>query len=81
MQVQLARARSFTTPAMLTLLMYIVLWLPGLIANLLYYREAKATEQIAGQSLPGVGCLGWMLILNLGALGLVAVILVITRPF
>jgi hypothetical protein len=33
---QAAATRSYTTPAVITLVLYFVLWLPGLIANIVY---------------------------------------------
>lgn len=72
----LARSKSFTGKAVATLVLYIVLWFPGLVANVLFLNEAKRTQEIAGQSLPGVGCLTWLLWLNLWgcilAIGLIA---------
>jgi hypothetical protein len=56
--------KSYTGNAVLAFILYWLLWLPGLIVNYMFYREAKRTEKIAGQSLPGVGCLSVMLIIN-----------------
>ena len=60
----LARMKSYTLNAVLTFVLYWLFWLPGLIVNYVYYREAKRMEQKAGQSLPGVGCLSVMLWIN-----------------
>lgn len=65
LRVALARDKSYTTSAIITLIAYWVMWLPGLILNVIFLREARANERIAGHSLPGVGCLRWLLILNL----------------
>jgi hypothetical protein len=63
--VAMARMKSYTGSAAIAFLLYSFFWLPGLIVNYMLYREAKQTEKVAGQSLPGVGCLTLMLILNL----------------
>jgi len=49
--------RSFTTPAVITMVLYFVLYIPGIIANLLYLNEAYQVQRITGQSPPGKGCL------------------------
>jgi len=69
-----ARMKSYTGPSVLVFILYWLFWLPGLIVNYMYYKEAKRMEQLAGESLPGVGCLSVMLWLNvIGiALGIVA---------
>jgi hypothetical protein len=59
-----ARAKSYTGPAILVLVLYLLLWLPGFIANILYYSDAKQTQRVAGHPLPGTGCLAVMLWLN-----------------
>jgi len=59
-----ARMQSYTGKAVLALILYWIFWLPGLIANIMFYQEAKRMEKIAGQSLPGVGCLTILLALN-----------------
>jgi cytosine/uracil/thiamine/allantoin permease len=71
-----ARMKSYTGSAVLVFILYLVFWLPGLIVNLMYYNEAKRMQRIAGQSLPGVGCLSVMLWLNVIAivLGILAVL-------
>jgi len=56
-----AYARSFTTPAIITLVLYCVLWVPGLIANIVYLMEANKIQQITGQAPEGKGCLTAML--------------------
>ncbi len=60
-----ARLESYTTRAVAVLVLYWLFWIPGLVANLVFYYEAKRAERLAGQCLPGVGCLGIMLLLNL----------------
>lgn len=71
----IARSKSFTGKAVATLVLYVVLWLPGLIANVLFLNEAKQAQRIAGQSLPGVACLTWLFWLNLVGCLLVIVLI------
>jgi hypothetical protein len=66
--VAAARAKSYTGPAILVLVLYLLMWLPGFIANILYYSDAKQTQRVAGYSLPGTGCLAVMLWLNVASL-------------
>lgn len=56
-----AEGKSFTTPAIVTLVLYIFLWIPGLIANVIYWREANRVEELIGRSPEGKGCLVAML--------------------
>jgi hypothetical protein len=46
-EVVAARNKSYVGPAILVLVLYFVMWLPGLIANYLYLEEAKRRETIA----------------------------------
>jgi len=64
---------SFTTKAVAVLVLYWVLWLPGFIANLVFWRQARRQEAIAGRKLGGTGCLTLMLWLNIAVVA-VAVI-------
>lgn len=64
LRVALARDKSYTTSAFITLVAYWLAWLPGLVLNIVWLREARENERIAGQTLPGVGCLRWLLIWN-----------------
>jgi hypothetical protein len=59
-----ARALSFTTKAVAVVALYWLGWIPGFIANILFYLEAKRTERAAGKRLPGTGCLAILLGLN-----------------
>lgn len=52
-----ARSKSYTSAAVIVLVLYCLLWLPGLIANVMYLNDAKRTEALAGHELPGVGAL------------------------
>lgn len=57
-----AYSRSFTSSAILTLVLYIVLWIPGLIANVIFLNEAKKVEQLTGRPPEGKGCLTALLV-------------------
>ena len=61
MQNPPAQPPSFTSKAVVTLLVYFIFWLPGLIVNILFLNEAKREERCWNQSLSGVGCLSIML--------------------
>jgi hypothetical protein len=72
-----ARMKSYTGSAVLVFFLYWLFWFPGLIVNYVYLNEAKRMEKVAGQSLPGTGCLIAMLWLNIigfviGVLGICA---------
>lgn len=60
-----AQMKSYVGPAVLVFFLYWIFWLPGFIVNWVFYREAKEMQRIAGQGLPGTGCLAVMLCLNL----------------
>jgi hypothetical protein len=61
-----AEQKSFTTPAIITLVLYIVLWVPGLIANIVYLNEASNIQRISGRAPEGKGCLIAMLVVFVG---------------
>jgi hypothetical protein len=52
-----AATRSFTTPAIITLVLYFVLWIPGFIANIVYWREANNVQKVTGYAPEGKDCL------------------------
>ena len=56
-QWRAAIARTYTTPAVITLILYFVLWLPGLIANVVYLSSARRTQRLTGRAPEGKGCL------------------------
>lgn len=60
-QIQGQFTKSYTTPAIITLVLYIFLWIPGLIANIVYLVEANKTRKITGVAPDGYGCLIAML--------------------
>ena len=74
-----ARMKSYVGPSILVLFLYLLFYIPGLIANYVYRKEAKQMEHIAGQKLSGTGCLGvmfWLNILNIPLLVLTLVLLI-----
>jgi uncharacterized protein involved in cysteine biosynthesis len=73
-----AAGRSFTSPAIITLILYFVLWIPGLIANIVFWREAKRVEKLIGRSPEGLGCLTWMLVVFIGIPVVVVILLMVT---
>lgn len=74
-----ARMKSYTGSAILVFFLYGAFWFPGLIANYLFYNEAKKMQRIAGQNLPGVGCLSLLLWINvLAIVGIIATVLLAT---
>ena len=70
----IARLKSYTGSAVLTFILYLFLFFPGLIANWLFYNDAKRMEDIAGESLPGVGCLTIQLYVAVGAFVIGAIV-------
>lgn len=52
--------KSFTGPAVITLILYFILWIPGLIANILFYKEAREIKRETGRAPAGMGCLSIM---------------------
>jgi hypothetical protein len=53
--------KSFTGPAILALVLYFFLWVPGFIANILFYREAREVRRATGRTPAGMGLLSFML--------------------
>lgn len=60
-----AVTRDYTTPAVITLILYFILWLPGAVANVVYYLQARNDEALAGTAPQGKGCLLALLIVFL----------------
>ncbi len=52
-----AVARNYVTPAVITLILYLVFWLPGLVVNLVYLSHAGQDERASGVAPEGKGCL------------------------
>ena len=57
LQRAMATQRSFVTPAVITLVLYVILWLPGFIANIAYLFEIRNVQRVSGQEPEGKGCL------------------------
>lgn len=66
-----AVARDYTTPAVIALVLYFVFWIPGFIANLVYWSHASRDQALTGHPPQGKGCLLALLIGGLGV-GLLA---------
>lgn len=62
--------RSYVTPAVITMVLYLVLWLPGLIANIVYWQSAARDQRLSGHAPEGKGCL-LALFIVFGALPLI----------
>lgn len=62
-----ARMKSYTPHVVAVIILYLVLFIPGLIANVIFHNEGLRMEAIAGQPLPGVAALGlirrWLFII------------------
>lgn len=61
--VTAARMKSYTGAAVGIFVLYWLMWLPGVIVNLIYYNDLKRNEQLAGYSLPGGGAIRFMWVL------------------
>lgn len=62
-RLRAAAVRSYLTPAIITLILYIIFWLPGLIVNIVYLASANETKRLSGGRKPeGYGCLVSMLV-------------------
>lgn len=73
-----AATPDFTMKAVITAVLYAVLWLPGVIANVLWWGEARKVKLRLGVSPSGYGCLLWMFILFVVLpLALIALVLVV----
>ena len=57
------RDRRFVAPAVATFLAYFLFWLPGVILNWEYLRDADRVHQATGQAPPGHGALKAMMVL------------------
>lgn len=72
MEVALAASKSYYGPALISLALYwILFWIGGLIANIVYLNSAYNAKKVSGKSPEGLGCL-WILILVHVVLPLVA---------
>jgi len=73
--------KSYTNAAVVVLVLYFLLFIPGLIANFMYYSEALRAQKEVKHSLPGVGALELELVL-FGVTGAIVIAFIIgTRLF
>lgn len=78
-----AAEKSYVTPAIITLILYWLLWIPGLIANIYYLMDAKRAQETPGQVVTGVGCLWALLVVALAGVAISIcsfVVLMLTVP-
>lgn len=69
---RVAATRDYTTPAVITLILYFICWLPGVIANVIYYLQARQDEALVGREPQGKGCLlALLIVMNAGIILLV----------
>ena len=61
-----AATRSYVTPAVITLVLYFCLWVPGLVANIVYYMQASNDQALVGRPPEGKGCLVALLVFFVG---------------
>lgn len=69
--------RDYTTPAVITLVLYFFFWVPGLIANLAYISSARNEQHRTGESPHGSGCLWsmlWLFVLLPAAVFVIALV-------
>ena len=72
-----AAMRSYVTPAVITLALYFVLWVPGLVANIVYLVASREDRRQSGVTPQGQGCL-WALLLVFGLVPLLGVCLLVS---
>ncbi len=56
-QRRAAITRSYLTPAIITMVLYLLIWLPGLVANIIYWQAASRDQRLSGRAPEGKGCL------------------------
>lgn len=61
-----ALGRSYVTPAVITMVLYCLLWVPGLVANIGYLRAANQDMILARRAPQGRGCLRALLFCAIG---------------
>jgi hypothetical protein len=59
-------AESYVRPAIISLLLYFVLWVPGFLLNAVYLSRALGDRRRTGESPEGMGCLIALLIVGFG---------------
>lgn len=82
--VAAAQAKDYTNAVIICVVLYFVLWIPGVIANNIYYNEGRRMEELAGHELPGVATLGTLkrvmfMLFILGILGYFALLVFMPR--
>ena len=70
-----ATVPSYRRKAWIALGLYVLLWLPGMVANLVWWRETVVAERYTGVKPDGAGCLLWLLgVCGVGGLLLLVVL-------
>jgi len=64
-EIAIASQRSYVGSAVALVFLYWLCYIPGLIANIAWLREAKRTESMIGRPPSGMGCLTAMLVIGL----------------
>lgn len=62
---QCVEHKSYVGSALAVSFLYLLFWLPGLVANIIYLSAAREDEGRTGRAPKGVGCLWLLLILNI----------------
>ncbi len=60
--VYISPMKDYTNAAMFVMVLYFVLYIPGLIANVVYWNQAQNDAKRYGSTPQGAGCLNWLLI-------------------
>jgi hypothetical protein len=63
-------AKDYLPAAIVTLFAYCTVWPVGLVANIVWLREASNVEKDLGTAPPNKGCLVWLMWFNLLVAGL-----------
>ena len=64
-RMRAAASRNYVGYAVLVLVLYFVMWLPGIIANVVFYLQASNDEKLIGRAPEGKGCLVALLIFGI----------------
>ncbi len=67
--------RDYTTPAVITMALYFLFYVPGLVANLVYLHRALQEKRQQDVQVKGLGCL-IALVLTLGAPALIVAMMI-----
>lgn len=79
--VAAAQMKDFTSSAILTFFLYLLLFVPGLIFNIMYLREAERIRKLAGRAPTGMGCLQILFVVNLSILMIVFIVFCVLPLF